>query len=329
VPLLLCGLFAIAQVLVTRRPLSRGVVTLVCAVVACVAAALCYERVVAPLLGVGLEEPSSGVMGRRLRWLVFGDWQRARAVAVLAGLAPVLSLFGSWRASPTDRVFALAAVLYFGFFWFPAFYALHHFVPVAVLLAIVHWARIADAKDRSVWRAISAVGLGAALFLSLPQSFAVDRSSRALAADLDWRVGAYRAGFDGWRQAFEAKHLLESLFPSFETMTDPARIRTVPAWVLVHYAASAPADAARANYLVTADTASAPPGWAFVARDTSGSVWVRDQNRWRATLSSPPPTNFRRATLAVPRDALLPLWGVPARRYDLDLADVRTRLLGR
>jgi hypothetical protein len=55
---------------------------------------------------------------------------------------------------------------------------------------------------------------------------------------------------------------------------------------------------------------------------------VRDRAEWRATLAHPPSTQFRSAVLATPREALLPLWGVPAGRYDVDLGRVVARFRG-
>jgi hypothetical protein len=150
---------------------------------------------------------------------------------------------------------------------------------------------------------------------------AVDRSMRAVAAQTDYRIGKYEDGFAGYREAFEGRGVLDSLFPTWQTGTDPSHQRIGHAWVQVHYARHAgEAEVARTtNYLILPAGADAPAGFSMIAADTIAVLYVRDRDLWQRELHSPPRTDFKSRIYDLPRTTLLEVWGAPARAYDVDL----------
>src|SRR6185503_7844972 len=101
-------------------------------------------------------------------------------------------------------------------------------------------------QRRLVWRSAALAAGLVALGLSLPRSFAVDRSSRAVGFELEFRIGNYLGGAAEFLEAFKGKHLLDSLFPGYETR-DPDRVFMGSALVFVHYSAMNSDQQARPN----------------------------------------------------------------------------------
>lgn len=323
-PVLFCGLLIVAQVGVDRRGWRRTIPALVAAIVLCVLLAAVYERGGSWWLGAGLEEPSAGVAGRRLRYIVFADWWRLAYVAAPAGILPFFSLIAFTKQDRLTRVWAITALLFIAFFWFPAFSALHHYLPATLLSLLVFW-RLAIARSRlAPWRVTALAAVVVAFALSLPASFAVDRSSRRIAREIDFRVGDYLGSPNGFQSAFNGKKLVEALFPSYEHAQPERQFMSSPL-VFVHYATMTGFAGRDSNYLILPPGEHGEAPWARVAETDAGSAWVRDRDRWQQQLSHPPPTAFRSRLLAIPREALLPTWGVSTGWYDLDVYELLHR----
>lgn len=328
VALLVCALLIVAQLAIDRQQWRKVIGAPVAAIVLCLVLAATYERGLAPYLGLGLDEPSTGVMGRRLRYLLFGDWARLAYVIVPASLLPLLTLLLFPLQDSLARIWAAAALLFLAFFSCLAFTALHQYLPVVLLSLVVFWRVVAGRPRQSAWHLGASAAAVVALALSAPRSFAVDRSSREIASRLDYRIGDYRDGPLGFRQAFAGKDLLEFVFPPYDSLDPERRFISAPL-MFVHYA-TAPSEVQREpNYLVLPVGETAPTPWTRIAENAAGSVWVRDHDAWQQQLYAPPPTDFRSRALGLPRSSLLALWGIPARRYHADLKPIMESLLNK
>jgi hypothetical protein len=328
IAVLACVLLIAAQLLLDRRSWRRTVPVLVAAIVMCVFAAAVYERGIARLLGAGLVEPSTGVGGRRLRYLMFADWRRLAYVAVPTGIVPLVTLVLFGAQDLITRTWAVLVLLFLAFFWFPAFSALHHYLPAVLLSMVVFWRMAAAREPRGLWQAGALVAAIVAVGLSLPTTFAVDRSSRRIGAEIDFRIGDYLGGPGAFHQAFEGKRLIESLFPGFERAQPDRELMSSPL-MFVHYSALRGTSVFGANYLVLPPGEIADPSWSLVDEQDVGTVWVRNRERWQSELRHPPSTAFRSRLLNAPRETLLPTWGVPVKHYDIDLKAAFDALKGR
>ena len=294
----------------------------------CLAVGVVFERIAGPLAGLSFEQ-DSGALGHRLRFLRFTDLQRFAFLVVPSGFLPALALVAWRRQDESARALVVASAGYFAFFYVIAFTAPHHFLPVMLIPLAVLW-RMALARSPS--RSLIAAAVAGALVglvLSLPRTLAVDRSMRAIGAETDYRIGEYGDGFAGYREAFEGRRVLDSLFPTWQTGRDPAHERIGHAWVQVHYARRGAAPSGSANYVVLPVTEPPPPDLTRLAADTIAALYVRDRELWQRERRSPPRTDFRSRIYDLPRTTLLEAWGAPAGAYDVDLRALSNRLLGR
>jgi hypothetical protein len=294
----------------------------------CLAAGAVFERIVGPLAGLSFEQ-DSGALGHRLRFLRFTDLQRFAFLVVPSGFLPALALLAWRRQDASARALSVASVGYFAFFYVIAFTAPHHFIPAMLIPLAVLWrVALARSPSRSLMAAAAAGGL-VGLVLSLPRTLAVDRSMRAIGAGTDYRIGEYEAGFAGYREAFEGRRVLDSLFPTWQTGSDPAHERIGHAWVQVHYARRGAPTGGPANYVVLPAAEPPPADLTRLAADTIAALYVRDRQLWQRDRRSPPRTDFRSPVYDLPRTTLLEAWGAPAGAYDVDLRALLNRLLGR
>ncbi len=324
---LICGLCIVAQLVVAPRD-WRKVVPIGLGVIACCGVlALLYEKGVASWLDLPLVEPSTGVTGRRLRYLLFSDWPKLAYVAVPAGFLPAASLLLFPLQDRLARTLACTALLYGAFFYCLAFTAIHQYLPAVLLSLVVFW-RIVLGRPRPFAWTIGGVSTAlVALGLSLPSSFALDRSNRSIGPDVDFRIGDYANGWQGFSQAFAARALVLAIFPD-DTGSDPARQFVGTPLLFMHYATiGAPDRDANYLFLPPGQTAAAP--WFRAAENAAGSVWVKDRAEWQRRLGDAPPTTFRSRILSRPRESLLPTWGLPVKRYDVDVKELLSQWVPR
>jgi hypothetical protein len=325
--LLWLALLGLGSLIVAPREWRR-LAWVAAALVGCLAAGAVYERIVGPLAGLRFEQ-GSGALGHRLRFLRFTDVQRLLFLLVPSGFLPAFALLAWRRQNAPARVLSVATAGYFGFFYLIAFTAPHHFLPAMLVpLAVLWGVALARSPSRKLIAAAAAGGV-VALVLSLPRTLAVDRSMRAIGAETGYRIGEYRGGFSGYREAFEGRQVLDALFPNWQTGGDPVHERIGHPWVQVHYAGRGTGDAGTANYLVLPVGAAPPAGLTRLTVDPIAALYVRDRELWQRERRSPPRTDFRSRLYDLPRTTLLEAWGGPAGAYDVDLRALLNRLLGR
>ena len=324
----LLGFAFIAVALGVREGRHGLLLRIAAALALCLVAGLVFDKVLPRLMGVAFAQDAAS-LGGRIRFLRFDDVRRVLFVVIPCGILPALAL-GAWkRQDAIARVVTLVAAQYFLFFYVLAFVALHHFAPVMVLPLVVYW-RVVLAQSRRGWLTGAAYAAAAvALWLSLPRTFAVDRSIRAIGRQTVWRVGDYDGAYQDYRAAFRHKNLLDTLFLPFNLNPDPSRNRLGTPWAQIHYSRRPAVPDSLTNYLGQPRTDPAPAGFTQVAGDSAVAVYVRDQARWLRDRSSPPTTVFRSPLYDIPRETLFSFWGRRAGGQYLDVKAVLFRLMGR
>lgn len=321
--------FTFIAVFLCAREGRHGLLLRVGAAVAlCLVAGLLFDRVLPLLTGAGFAQDAAS-LGGRIRFLRFDDVRRVLFVVIPCGILPAAAL-GLWkRQDSVARVVTLVAVQYFLFFYVLAFVALHHFAPAMILPLAVYW-RVALAQPRRAWLTGAAYAAGAlALWLSLPRSFAVDRSIRTIGRQTVWRVGNYRGSYDEYRAAFDHKNLLDTLFLPFNLNPDPARLRLGTPWAQIHYSHHPAQPDDLTNYLGQPRGERPPAGYTLVASDSAVALYVRDLERWQLERTTPPSTAFRAPVYDIPRETLFSFWGRRAGGKYIDVKAVLFRLAGR
>jgi hypothetical protein len=320
--LMVLGLLAIGAALLPGAERRAQLIRLAVAIAACLVAAVAYEKLFLPRAAHGLAVSfTSGSILERFRYLTFTDLRRILFLVVPCGILPALALFAWGRQDPKARQVTVVCFLYFLFFYPQAFIALHHFVPVMILPVVVYW-RIALAGTVR-WPATAAtIAAGLALVLSMPRSFGLDRSMRAIGMATDVQVGNLNGDWTEHGQALSARYGVRFLFPPGWEVPDPSRNRVGSQLGLIYYASRTGPDADAPNYVIQPAEAAPRPGFSAVGELRGLAVFVRDTARWRRDRETPPPTHFASAIYDIPRSTLHRYVGVPAHAYQVDLARV-------
>jgi hypothetical protein len=318
--MLVLGLLALGTVALApgERRIQR--LRLGAAIAACLAAFVLYERIYMPHAAHGLASGyATGSILDRLRFLTFTQARRALYLAVPGGVLPALAMLAWRRQDPFARQLTVFCALYFLFFYPQAFLALHHFVPVMILPIVVYW-RLALSGDARWPVPAAAVAAAASLVLSLPRSFAVDRTMRAIGRATDYRLGDYLGDWAASRAALRNRRALRLLFRPEWEVADPSRELVSAPIGIVYYATRFPKTAAdTVNYVAQPADAPPPAGFTLVGADGTTEAYVRDLDRWRRDRYSPPRTDYRARVYDIPRATLHRFIGIPAGAYQVDL----------
>jgi hypothetical protein len=320
--LLVLGLLALGTVALSPAERRGQLIRLGGAIALCLGAAVLYEKVFLPRAAHGLGVAyASGSILNRVRYLTFTDVRRVLYLVVPGGILPALALLTWRRQDPLARQLTLFCVLYFLFFYPQAFIALHHFVPVMILPVVVYW-RVALAGNARWPGGAAALAAALSLVISLPRSFPLDRSIRALGKATDVRVGNLNGDWPAYRQALHGRIGLSSLFHPEWEVANPARERVGAPLGMLYYASRGRTAADTVNYVIQLEGAAPPAGFTAVAMKGGLAVFVRDTARWRRDRETPPRPDFRAALYDIPRSTLYRFIGVPEHAYQLDLARV-------
>jgi len=255
----------------------------------------------------------------RFRYIRVDDWHRLIWVVVAGGFLPAAALFAVRRQDQIARSLTLATLGYFVVFYFPAFTNLHHFAPVMILPVIVFW-RIALTGQHRRWLTGATMAAGfAALFLSLPRYFAIDRTVRHIGSATAYRIGEYGSmNLAAHRKSYEGRKLIHALFSADWDAADPATQRIV-GLELVYYATRSVEPGSATNYVVQARSDVPPPEFSVIAETDLGVAYVRDLAQWERTRLSPSRTDYRSRIYQIPREEMSNIWGVRTGRYTIDL----------
>jgi hypothetical protein len=324
---LFLGLLSVGTVLSHRWSdvprLVQALLPLVIAGVASVVAGAIYERGVVPSLGLPLEDPGSQI-GWRLRYLTFDDFGRLAYLVVPSGIIPAFTLLALPRLDRESRVLALALLGYFAFFYVRAFVALHHFAPIMILPIVVSWRLVLEQRPNAGRTGAVAAAAIVAIVLSMPRSLEVNRTMREIGAATVYEPGDYLGSWDQYREAFDAKDVLDSIFRPYWDVSDPSVELIGSPWVHVHYASTAASEGVPKRYAVLREGSPPPVGFLRVA-DVGATAFVLDSASWDADRYAPRRTAFGSVLYAIDRETLFTRFGIEAENYSLDLGSVLTR----
>ena len=269
----------------------------------------------------GLGYPASSILAR-FHYLRLDDWHRVMYVIVPGGIIPALALVAVRQQDRIARSLTLAALGYFLVVGVPAFTNLHHFVPVMILPVAVFW-RIVLRQSRPRWLVGAAlVGGAAALFMSLPRHFEIDRTMRRIGNATAYHIGEYGGKHSAsHREAYAGAELLQTLFAPSRDVADPSA-ELVGGLQLVYYATKAVEPRQGTNYIVQARSMSPPPGFSEISASETGAVYIRDLDRWQRDRFQPRRTDYRSRVYEIPREAMSRILGVRAGNYTVDLGAV-------
>jgi len=313
-------LMALGSVALDRRERGLWLRRIGIGVVACVGLWILFEKVFIGIAGHGRASYLSESILFRLQYLRFLDLRRFLFVLVPGGVLPVLALFAVRRQDRLARALALFCLLYFGFFYFQAFVALHHFAPLMVLPAVVFWRVVLHGPGRRWHAPVALAGALLAIVLAVPPHYEVYRAPRRIGQETAFEVGNTIGTYAQYREARTRSFILTSLFPSEVEGRDPADHFVIAPDVLAYYSDRFTPSIDDANYVAQYASAPAPPGFIKVAERERLVAFVRDTARWREDQHDAPTTDFRSPLYALSRTTMHRYLGVPAGEYDFNLA---------
>jgi hypothetical protein len=283
----------------------RAVVTCLLCVAGSVAFLTAAARAM-PLLGLPApgQEHSLANLLKHLAFLRFNGWHRLAYLVVPCGILPASALLAwRWLDRPA-RMFALMAVVYFGFFYVQAYGALHYFAPAMLLPVVAFWRSRLVLDSRLRTPAVVGVCLGGvlALGLSLPASAALYTAARPVGRAVEDRTSGYEVAA---APALKRLELLGKLFPDDAQPEVPDRSYGDSPLVWNYYAHRRPARPGAVNYVVQAAAAPVPSGARVLAEYEGTVLYVNDPSEWVRQQGLHPATPPGSRTYHIPRSTLI------------------------
>jgi hypothetical protein len=318
--LLVLGFFALGILFFCLREDSKALLMRVgAAIVLCVLITLLYEKIYIPsVIGdTGTGYPFGSLL-RRFRYLKVDDLSRISYVLFPSGILPFLSLLAFRWQDSLARVIAFVSFSYFIFFFFPAFVALHHFVPVMVLPLVVFW-RINLHRGKRFRRvSIPAVAVAAflALWMSLPRHFEINRTVRLIGQKTTCLIGDYDSDYQ--TQVKHAKFFFQLLPPDWE-VKDPTKELVSGYCSIIYYSTRPKILDIPINYIFQPLDYQPPSGFTKIAEDKTATLYVKDLEEWHHDRFRPLRADYRSLLYDIPRTTLFRYWGTPKGEYSIDL----------
>lgn len=317
--LLVLGLYAVGCLLAAPGEARRWLPRIGVAIVICLGLAVAHEALYVPwVLGdATVGYASSSVFGR-MRFIQFFDFRRLAFAAFPCGLLPFFSLFAWKRQDPFARVLTIVALAYFAFFYFQAFIALHHFVPMMILSLAIFWRNhLQRGGLLGSWTLPVVFAAGAVSFwLSLPTHFEINRNVRPIGYRTAYLVGNYESDYD---EVVRHAELLSKLIPWDWDAKDPGVELVSSPNTIIYYATRPKPSDVRIDYVMQPLSDVPPPSFLQIASDEQAALYVRDEDTWRRDRYRELRVDFRSSLYYIPRETLYPHWGRPAGNYSLDL----------
>ncbi len=223
----------------------------------------------------------------KFRYLKFDDYPRLAFLIFPSGILPAISIFGwKWQDSLAKSL-SLTTIVYFIFFYFVAYVALHQFVPAMILPIAVFWRIYLDLSHqrRKFGLVLALIGAGISIWLSLPSHFQLSNAERALGLNLDCRVCDYSKselpnGLDPM--------ILTPLFRVVYEVSKPDQEWGIEPEVIFYYSSRrSDSDRAQPNYVIIDSKDAPPPGFLKVADKEGVSIYVKNIDTWKAQQTSP------------------------------------------
>ncbi len=291
-------------------------------IVVCVFFTIVYEKIYIPFICDSTLGFSSTSLLMRFQFIRIDDISRINFVLFPCGIIPLISLFVFRRQDALSKVITVLSVLYFFVFYFQAFVALHHFVPVMILPLVVFWRMYLH--QHKMFRRISipvvAIAGVMALWFSLPKTFTINRTVRELGEKTAFLVGDY---YTNYREQVSHPELLFKLIPPDWKVKDPkSELISSPASIIYYSTRQKPQNA-QINYVVQPLANQVPNGFSKIADDGIAAIYVKDVRKWFLDRYRPLQTDYRSMLYDIPRATLFRHWGSHQGQYTVDFGQIR------
>jgi hypothetical protein len=213
----------------------------------------------------------------RFAFLQFTDFQRFLFMIVPAGILPALSLVLWKLQDPAAKALTLLTLIYFGFFYFQAYTALHYFIPVMLIPLVVFWRvaiRFRPGRLQWIYAASAVTGI-AAFILSLPATFTIDTSAQTIGATIENRIPGYATHDPA---VYRGAALFTDLFPYDWDPAVPDRSYGGSTLVWNFYTFHKKDPHPLVNYVLQDINDQPPDGMRLFASNAEFALYIRDAN---------------------------------------------------
>jgi len=280
------------------------------------------------LTWLGLPAPGAEYAGHallgRLRFLQWEDWTRIAYLVVPSGIVPAIVLSAWRRQDRIARALTFVTLAYFVLFYFQAYIALHHFVPVMLLPLCVFWRVVPTGASRwrSPWVGATVAGGLLALAVSLPRDVTPDLSGRQVGAAIEDRT----PGYDEMEpEALRRADILLHCFPYDFDLRVPGESYGGSPHVWLYYAHRDHDAPREINYVLQSPSEPAPANMRRVASERDVVLYLQSDAVWERHVALRPATPAGSRLFVIPREIL---FRRPPDPDGIRVIDVK-RLLGR
>lgn len=316
------GLLGLAVALTLPEFRKRWLVMIATAMGSFILIAFVYDNIYSPwVIGTAnLVYRSSGILNR-MRYLRLIEFSRICYGLFPSGILPFVSLlFFRWQ-DRFARVITIVSLSYFVFFFFQAFVALHHFVPVMILPLVVFWRLYLHHQKWFRRVSLPAVALTSvvAFWLSLPRSFEINRTVRPIGQKTAILVGDYDTDF---RTQVKHAELFFNLIPPDWEVEDPAKELVSGYASIIYYSTRPKPPCTEIHYIVQSIGDPKPTGFTKIAADEEAAIYVKDLKEWEGDRFQELCTDYRSPLYDIPNTTLFFYRGIPEGDILIDLRRV-------
>lgn len=276
----------------------------------------------------GSEFDVRGIVNR-LRYVTFWEPSRLAYLIVPAGILPALSMALWRRQDQLARMLTLITMVFFLFFYFQGYRVLlHHFIPAMVPPLIVMWRmKFLELPNlRIASRGAIALALVAAFWLAFPVKPGLHQFSREIGANVELRGDRY-VGYQ--TRALGTFHdLFGRLFPIQYTEEGAAKNYFGGPMVWLHYAVQPKVEGQVITYVVQPLDDPAPTGGRLHDEEDGYGLYVMDEDRFQAHLTTTFSTKFGAPIYQLSRDMIFGRGAQSGERLVIDLVDIARSILG-
>lgn len=306
--LMMLGLMAVAALFVMSEYRKRWLIAILAPIVFCLLLTVVYDRVLLPWISGSTQiETSSGGLLDRIRYIRLIEPYRLNFALFPSGFLPFLALFFYKWQDKYSRMLTIVALGYFAMFFFFAYIAMHHFVPVMILPIVVFWRMYLFHQhwDRRVVLSMVAVAGAISLWLSLPRNFDINRTLRPIGEKTLVRIGDYTNDF---KAIIEHEKLFFQIIRPDWNIEDRSKELVSTPLTLIYYATRPKRPDIPINYIV--QDASEPVAKDFYREATQkqATLYIRDVDEWNADRFQNLDTEFTSRLYTVPRGSLFYYW---------------------
>jgi hypothetical protein len=320
--LIVFGLLAIAILLVMEEKRKRWLPILSVMIIFFFGLAYLFDNILLPWISGTTEfgYQSESII-QRVRYIRLFEPMRFNFALFPSGIIPFMSLFFIKWQDRYAKTITIIVLGYFGLFLFIANIALHHFVPVMVLPLVVFWRIYLGRIEWNRTVVLSVVGIAGmlSLWFSLPRSFEINRTVRLIGEKIKIEVGDYNQDY---REMVRNVAMYAKLIPPDWEVSDRSKELITSPLALIYYGSREKRSDTRINYIIRYTHMPAPEDFTQVDTKAGVSLYVRDQEEWKADRFQNLNTKFMSPLYAIPRSTLFYYWSEPDGTKVIDLMQI-------